>query len=166
MLRTGDLAGQLGSLIGPGIRPTTAVTAIFSQVVGTIRDDGATRDQHKANTLILYASKFHWAWFIPLDEDVVSVGIVVPSAYFLEKKESLRDFYIRELHEIHPELKRRIPEIKLVESVHVIPNYSFQVKSLRQRLYLRWRCPSFRGPDFLVRDDDGYVGGPARGATH
>jgi FADH2-dependent halogenase len=102
--------------------------AIFSQVVNTVRDNGTTRDQHKDNTLIFYAHKFHWAWFIPLDEEVVSVGVVVPSAYFLEKKESLRDFYVRELQQLHPELKRRIPEIKLVESVHVIPNYSFQVK--------------------------------------
>jgi flavin-dependent dehydrogenase len=42
----------------------------------------------------------------------------------LGKKESKRDFYIRELH---PELSSRIPEIKLVEHVHVIPNYSYQV---------------------------------------
>ncbi len=94
----------------------------------TARDHGTTREQNKDNTLIFYASKFHWAWFIPLDEEIISVGIVVPSAYFLEKKESLHDFYIREVHELHPELKQRIPEIKLVESVHVIPNYSFQVK--------------------------------------
>jgi 1H-pyrrole-2-carbonyl-[peptidyl-carrier protein] brominase len=130
-----DCSGQatwlanLGGLTGPKyLGSYDKQIAIFSQVTGTIRDEGTTRDLHRANTLIFYASKFHWAWFIPLDEDVVSVGIVVPSAYFLEKKESLRDFYIRELHELHPELKRRIPEINLVESVHVIPNYSYQVK--------------------------------------
>ncbi len=50
----------------------------------------------------------------------------VPSADLLGKKESKRDFYIRELRELHPELSSRIPEIKLVEDVHVIPNY-FQV---------------------------------------
>jgi len=102
--------------------------AIFSQVAGAIRDDGSTRDSHRDNTLIFYQQKFHWAWFIPLDEEVVSVGVVIPAAYFLEKKESKRDFLIRELHELHPELKRRIPEIKLVEDVHVIPNYSYQVR--------------------------------------
>lgn len=102
--------------------------AIFSQVTGTVRDSGSARDQHKDNTLIFYQKKFYWAWFIPLDENVVSVGIVVPAAYFLEKKESLRDFYVRELRELHPELSRRIPEINLVEAVHVIPNYSYQVK--------------------------------------
>ena len=101
--------------------------AIFSQVHGALRDNGGTRETHKDNTLILYRQKYHWAWFIPLDEDVVSVGVVIPSAYFLEKKESKRDFYLRELREMHPELSRRIPEIKLMEDVHVIPNYSYQV---------------------------------------
>jgi flavin-dependent dehydrogenase len=55
------------------------------------------------------------------------VGIVCPSPYLLGKKESNRDFYIRELRELHSELSSRIPEIKLVEDVHVIPNYSYQV---------------------------------------
>jgi flavin-dependent dehydrogenase len=103
--------------------------AIFSQVASAIRDNGGTRDTHKDNTLIFYQQKYHWAWFIPLDEEVVSVGVVIPAAYFLEKKESKRDFYLRELREIHPELSGRIPEIRLVEDVHVIPNYSFQVKA-------------------------------------
>jgi flavin-dependent dehydrogenase len=130
-----DCSGQatwlanLGGVTGPKyLGAYDKQIAIFSQVVNTVRDSGTTRDVHKDNTLIFYASKFHWAWFIPLDENVVSVGIVVPSAYFQEKKESLHDFYVRELRELHPELSRRIPEIKLVESVHVIPNYSFQVK--------------------------------------
>jgi flavin-dependent dehydrogenase len=138
-----DCSGQatwlanLGNVTGPKYLGTyDKQIAIFSQVVNTIRDQGTTRDQHKANTLIFYASKFHWAWFIPLDEEVVSVGIVVPSAYFQGKKENLHDFYVRELRELHPELSRRIPEIKLVESVHVIPNYSFQVKKFCGRGFI------------------------------
>lgn len=102
--------------------------AIFSQVANAIRDDGRTRETHPDNTVILYAKKHHWAWFIPLDSEVVSVGVVSPSAYFLDKKENQRDYLIRELRELHPELSRRLPDIKLVEDVHVIPNYSYQVK--------------------------------------
>jgi flavin-dependent dehydrogenase len=138
-----DCSGQatwlanLGGVTGPKyLGSYDKQIAIFSQVVNTIRDQGTTRDQHKANTLIFYASKFHWAWFIPLDEEVVSVGIVVPSAYFQGKKENLHDFFVRELRELHPELSRRIPEIKLVESVHVIPNYSFQVKKFCGRGFI------------------------------
>lgn len=103
--------------------------AIFSQVAGAIRDEGTTREKYKDNTLLFYRTKYHWAWFIPLDDEVVSVGLVIPAAYFREKGESKRDFLVRELHEINPEMKRRLPEVKLVEDVHVIPNYSFQVKN-------------------------------------
>ena len=102
--------------------------AIFSQVANTIRDDNTSRLNDKDNTLIFYQKKFHWSWFIPLDEDVVSVGVVTPSAYFVEQKESKKDFLVRELHELNPEMKRRIPEVNLVEDVHVIPNFSYQVK--------------------------------------
>ncbi len=102
--------------------------AIFSQVAYSIRDEGDTADLCRDNTLIFYRSKFHWAWFIPLDKDVVSVGVVAPAAYYLDKKESKRDYLMRELHALNPELKRRLPDLELVEEVHVIPNYSFQVK--------------------------------------
>jgi flavin-dependent dehydrogenase len=103
--------------------------AVFSQVATAIRDDGSSRDAHPDNTLIFYQKKFHWSWFIPIDREVVSVGVVIPSQYFIDRKETKRDFLIRELHELHPELKRRIPEVQLVEDVHVIPNYSYQVRS-------------------------------------
>ena len=102
--------------------------AIFSQVSGAIRDNGGTRDTNKDNTLIFYQKKYHWAWFIPLDDEVVSIGIVIPAAYFLETHESKQEFFLRELRELHPELARRVPEPELVEDVHVIPNYSFQAK--------------------------------------
>jgi flavin-dependent dehydrogenase len=126
----GTWLANLGGVTGPKyLGAYDKQIAIFSQVSGAIRDNGGTRETHKDNTLIFYKKKYHWAWFIPLDDDVVSVGVVIPSAYFLEQKESTRDFLLRELRELHPELRRRIPEPRLVEDVHVIPNYSFQVKA-------------------------------------
>lgn len=110
--------------------------AFFSQVVDTVRDDGDTRETHPDNTLIFYQQKFHWSWFIPLSGDVVSVGVVVPAAYFQDKKESKRDFLVRELHELNPEIPRRIPTVKLVHDVHVIPNYSYQVRGFCGRGFI------------------------------
>jgi flavin-dependent dehydrogenase len=110
--------------------------AVFSQVKGAIRDQGTTREAHKDNTLLFYRKKYHWSWFIPLDEETVSIGVVLPAAYFQEKGESKRDFLLRELHELNPELKRRLPEINLVEDVHVIPNYSHQVKNFGGKGFL------------------------------
>jgi flavin-dependent dehydrogenase len=102
--------------------------AVFSQVVGGIRDEGGPqRENQPDNTLIFYKQKYHWGWWIPLDDQVVSVGVVSPAAYFLEKKESKKDFLVRELRALHPDLSRRLPEIQLIEEVRAIKNYSYQV---------------------------------------
>jgi FADH2-dependent halogenase len=114
--------------------------AIFSQVANPRRDPGGTRETDPDNTLIYYQKKYHWSWFIPLDREVVSVGVVVPSAYFLSKHETKREFYLRELCELHPDLASRVEDPVLTEDIHVIPNYSFQVKS-------------FSGPGFLCIGD-------------
>ena len=55
--------------------------AIFSQVANPLRDHGPERSDHPDNTLIFYKSKFHWAWFIPLDDETASLGVVAPGAY-------------------------------------------------------------------------------------
>ena len=65
--------------------------AIFSQVRGAIRDDGGSAHKAPNNTLILFKSKYHWAWFIPIDREVVSVGVVIPSAYFIDKLKNTPD---------------------------------------------------------------------------
>ena len=102
--------------------------AFFSQVTGAVRGSGVSGEEAKDNTLIFYAKKFHWAWFIPLDRDVVSVGMVTPRADFLAKKQTPEEFFRNELYNINPEVRRRMPEMNLVEKVHVIPNYSYQVR--------------------------------------
>lgn len=106
--------------------------AIFSQVANALRDDGPTRD----DTQIFYQKKYHWSWFIPIDSEVVSVATVIPSAYFKERKESKADFLRRELHEINPEVRRRIPEVRLIEETRSIPNYSYQVRHFCGKGYM------------------------------
>jgi len=131
-----DCSGQatwlanLGGVTGPKyLGAYDKQIAIFSQVANLVRDPGGSKELFPDNTLIFYTRKFYWAWAIPLDSEVVSVGIVMPAQYFLDKKESKRDFLLREYKELNPELARRLPgEIELVEDVHVIPNYSYQVK--------------------------------------
>ena len=48
--------------------------AFFTHVRGAIRGSGTSGEEAKDNTLILYDKKFHWAWFIPIDKEVVSLG--------------------------------------------------------------------------------------------
>jgi FADH2-dependent halogenase len=97
--------------------------AVYSQISGGIRSEGAEPD----NTLILYKSRNHWAWFIPLSDKCVSVGVVVPSAYYGSKNESLEEFFRREVYEINPELKRRLPSLELLEKVRGSSNYSYAI---------------------------------------
>lgn len=106
--------------------------AIFSQVADTLRDEG---DQH-SDTLIFYRSKNHWAWFIPLDDGVVSVGVVVPAAYYLAKGEDKPSFLARELRELNPELSDRIPISHFVEEVKAVVNYSYQVSKFAGHGYI------------------------------
>jgi 1H-pyrrole-2-carbonyl-[peptidyl-carrier protein] brominase len=114
--------------------------AIFSQVAGAIRDHGEARDMQPGNTLIFYRSKYNWGWWIPIDDDATSVGIVIPAAYFISRGETKTDFLKRELHEMHPELTDRLPSIDFVEETHVIKNYSYQVKN-------------FTGPGYICLGD-------------
>jgi FADH2-dependent halogenase len=115
--------------------------AIFSQVAGFQRDDGANgRETQPGNTLIFYKDKYHWAWAIPLDDEAVSVGVVIPAQYFVSRRESKEQFLRRELSELHPDLSRRVPEIEFVEAMHAVPNYSFQVRG-------------FAGPGFICVGD-------------
>jgi len=65
--------------------------AVFSQVTGAIRDEGDVRD----NTLIFYQKKNHWAWFIPLDKDVVSIGVVTPPTITLPKRSPSTNSFVR-----------------------------------------------------------------------
>jgi 1H-pyrrole-2-carbonyl-[peptidyl-carrier protein] brominase len=102
--------------------------AFFSHATGAIRDCGTSGETAKDNTLIFYKKKFHWAWFIPIDEQVVSLGVVVPTATFQESRQTPDEFFRSALPGINPDLARRVSDIQLVEKVHVIPNYSYQVR--------------------------------------
>ena len=102
--------------------------AFFSHATGANRGSESSGENAKNNTLIFYLKKFHWAWFIPVDDEVVSLGLVVPTATFQESGQSPHEFFCSALPGINPALASRIPDIKLVEKVHVIPNYSYQVR--------------------------------------
>lgn len=133
-----DASGQATFLANAGIfshkerGPYDKQIAIFSQVEGAVRDALPRRD----DTLIFYRERNHWAWFIPLDEKSVSVGITCPSHHFSSQKKSKRDFLLRELRTVNPELRRRLVNFQLTESVRAISNYSYQVHNYTGRGYL------------------------------
>lgn len=95
--------------------------AVFTQFKDAIRDPGAMGD----NTFLFYAQLYHWAWFIPISKDTVSVGIVVPQSKMAEcggKQETLE----WGLENINPDLKRRVENLSY-GTVRTISNYSYSV---------------------------------------
>jgi flavin-dependent dehydrogenase len=137
-----DVSGQATFLANHGVTGPKYLgsydkqIAFFSQVIDTVRDDGGSREDDPDNTVIFYQQKYHWSWFIPIEGNVVSVGVVAPAAYFIDKKESRKEFLKRELHELNPVIQRYIPDIKMVDEVRVIPNYSFQVRRFTGKGYI------------------------------
>jgi flavin-dependent dehydrogenase len=110
--------------------------AVFSHLKGAVRDPG----EASGNTIIFYKKLLHWAWFIPLDDDVVSVGVVTPTSYFRECREDKEAFFLRELRELNPELAKRVDDVEMVEDVRTASNYSYFVDE-------------FTGPGYLCVGD-------------
>jgi flavin-dependent dehydrogenase len=176
-----DASGQTTFLCNHGVTGEKSrgnydkQVAIFSQVVGAVRDPGPA----SGNTLIFYRQRHHWAWFIPLDDKVTSVGVVVPSEYFRSKNESKHDFLVRELNELNSELARRLPNRELIEETRAISNYSYHIKEYTGKGYLcvgdshRFIDPVFSfGVFFSMKEGEyaadavaAYLGGPARDAN-
>src|SRR5262245_52282805 len=137
-----DCSGQAGFLsthkvTGPKyLGAYDKQVAVFSQVDNYIRDDGPDLMRHPGNTHIFYARKYYWAWAIPIDDQITSLGVVIPSQHLRESGESPEAFLLREMRELNPGLAARLPEPRLIEPAHVIPNYSFQVRNFAGRGYI------------------------------
>lgn len=110
--------------------------AIFTHVTGAKRDP----DEARGNTLIFYQKANHWAWFIPIDDEFVSVGVVVPTSYFREMGESKRDFLKREFMELNSELSERLTDAEIALEPMATSNYSYHVRE-------------FTGPGFVCIGD-------------
>lgn len=133
-----DASGQGTFLANRGVTGPKArgvydkQVAIFSQAVNTIRDPGAAA----GNTLIFYQKKHHWAWFIPLDDETVSIGVVVPAEHFKSQKLSKPDFLKQELMTLNAELTKRVPDLNFTEEVRSISNYSYCVEHFTGKGFL------------------------------
>src|SRR5438067_8183961 len=150
--------------------------AFFSHATGAVRGSASSGEDAKDNTLIFYLKKFHWAWFIPIDDEVVSLGLVVPTATFQESRQTPEEFFRSTLPGINAALARKISDIRLVEKVHVIPNYSYQVRRFSGKGFIcigdahRFIDPIFsfgisatlREAEFAVTHVLAYLGGKGR----
>lgn len=107
--------------------------AIYSHFTGAERDPG----KESGNVIIFYRRQHHWAWSIPIDSTVDSIGVVTPSAYFQASGLSKREFLLREIADLNPDLTRRVQDVEMVEDAHASSNYSYHVKDFTGK---GWLC--------------------------
>ncbi len=99
-------------------------TAVFSHVKGAVRDEG----DDSGNTIIFYKSHLHWGWFIPIDDEVTSIGIVSPNTYFRDFSGTVEEFYNEEVLTLNPELARRLDDAEQTEPVRSTANFSYEIR--------------------------------------
>ena len=98
---------------------------IFSQIEDMILDSGSGRSKAPGNTLIFYKQRDHWAWTIPIADNLISIGVVAPAAYFKKQGLSKTDYLRKEMMALNPELTRRITNTSFVEEVRSVTSYSY-----------------------------------------
>ena len=125
-----DASGQ-GTMISGrlGLRewdPLLKKMALWTYWKGAYRDAG--RDE--GATLVLQTQgKMGWFWYIPLHNDVVSVGVVAGSDYLFKNRDGKdhETIYFEEVNRC-PEVKRRIAVGTRCDGFHVQKEYSYHSK--------------------------------------
>jgi flavin-dependent dehydrogenase len=101
--------------------------AIWTYWEGAYRDTG--RDEG-ATMVLQTADKHGWFWYIPLHDDIVSVGVVAPFDYlFKNRKGSHEQTYTEEV-EACPAVKRRVKDATRKTGYFVTRDYSYRSKQV------------------------------------
>jgi flavin-dependent dehydrogenase len=121
-----DASGQVG-LIQNRLRlrvwdPVLNKGAIWTYWEGAYRDRG--RDEG-ATIVIQTPSRNGWFWYIPLHDDVVSVGVVAPFEYLFKGRGPYAATYEEEV-EACPAVKERVSKAKRVTGYFATKDYSYR----------------------------------------
>ncbi len=112
------LANQLGlKQVDPQLRKA----AIWGYFRNALRDPS----EHGGATIILHTQdKKAWFWFIPLSNNVTSIGVVADNDYLLKGRGTAAEVFSEELANC-PGLTRRIQDAELVSKHHVAKEFSY-----------------------------------------
>jgi flavin-dependent dehydrogenase len=121
-----DASGQVG-LIQNRLRlrvwdPILNKGAIWTYWEGAYRDTG--RDEG-ATMVLQTANRKGWFWYIPLHNDIVSVGVVGPFDYLFNGQAKYADTYEREVERC-PAVKERVSKGKRVTGHFATKDYSYR----------------------------------------
>lgn len=101
--------------------------ALFTQFANTVRDDGPGLHQQPGNALLYYQEKHYWAWFIPVSDELTSVGVVFRTEHFKRAGMTKEQMMLHECRHMTPVLSERLPDLQPTEPIHAIPNFSYRV---------------------------------------
>jgi geranylgeranyl reductase family protein len=121
-----DASGQNG-LIQNRLRlrvwdPLLNKGAIWTYWEGAYRDTG--RDEG-ATMVIQTPSKNGWFWYIPLHNDIMSVGVVAPFDYLFKGRTNYAQTYVEEV-EACPAVKERLSRARQVTGHFATKDYSYR----------------------------------------
>ena len=101
--------------------------ALFTQFANTVRDNGPELHQQPGNTLLYYQAKHYWAWFIPVSDELTSVGVVFRTEHFKKARMTKEQMMLHECRHMTPVLSERLPDLTPQEPIYAIPNFSYRV---------------------------------------
>jgi flavin-dependent dehydrogenase len=90
---------------------------------------GATRDPGRAGgaTTVAYIPDKGWFWYIPLHDDVMSVGVVAKKEYLFRGTQDISEIYHREIKE-NKWLEEHLAPAKQCDEVRITNEYSYRAK--------------------------------------
>ena len=101
--------------------PKLKKAAIWTYYEGVERDPG----EHGGATIIMHTEGKHsWFWFIPLSNDVTSIGVVSDNQYLLKGRGKPEETFGEELAKC-PGLVSRMSEAKRVDEYRVAKEFSY-----------------------------------------
>ncbi|MBD3676759.1 MAG: tryptophan 7-halogenase [Planctomycetaceae bacterium] len=141
-----DSTGQSAFLVNRlGLKDTDPCLkkgSIWTYYKGALRDSG--RDAG-ATIILQTEGKKSWFWYIPLSDDVVSIGCTGDMQYLFDKSRGTTEEVFAQEVERCPALKRRIMNAEQCEKFFVTKDYSYKAT-----------CPA--GPGWvLVGDAGGFI---------
>ena len=101
--------------------------AIWTYWRGAYRDTG--RDEG-ATMVLQTADKKGWFWYIPLHDDIVSVGVVAPFDYLFKNRQGSHEATYHEEVEACPAVKKRIDGATRRTGYFVTRDYSYRSKQV------------------------------------
>lgn len=95
--------------------------AIWTYFKGALRSEGLD----EGTTMVVYLPNKGWFWFIPLPNDVVSVGLVADKDYLFDASKDLGAIFFREV-EKQPWMKERLAPGTRIEDFRVTSEFSYR----------------------------------------